>query len=200
MHDHSQAGDVGILLIVAGPSGVGKTTITRELLRRCNAVFSVSATTRPKTTADTEGVDYFFLTDDQFEQRRLASEFLEWADVFDCKYGTPCRPVIEHLDAGRLVILEIDVRGARQVKDAMPDAFGIFILPPSEEILLKRLRGRKRETEEVIQRRFAEARREIAEAREGDLFDVLIVNDDLEEAIDAAVAAVETERARRATR
>lgn len=189
--------DDGLLLIISGPSGVGKTTITRGVERGTRgSVFSVSATTRPKTAADVEGVDYHFATTEEFDRMIEAGELLEHADVFGNKYGTPRRWVEEQLERGRVVILEIDVKGAIQVKDKMPNAFGIFILPPSEDTLLQRLRDRKREGEEVIQRRFAEAQREMALARESGVYDVFIVNDDLERAIEDARSAVKARRGR----
>lgn len=187
--------DNGLLLIISGPSGVGKTTITRGVERSFgDAVFSVSCTTRTRTDADVEGVDYRFITDAEFDAMIDSDSFLEWADVFGKKYGTPRDWVDEQLRRGRLVILEIDVQGAQQVKERMPEAFGVFILPPSEETLLERLRARKREAEEAIQRRFAEARREIAAARETDTYDLFIVNDDLDRAINEAVEAVREQR------
>ncbi len=187
-----------MLLIISGPSGVGKTTITRAVERTIpGSVFSVSATTRPKTAADVEGVDYHFVTDDEFERLVAEDAFLEWADVFGKRYGTIRAWVEEQLARGRLVILEIDVRGAERVKQQVPDAFGLFIEPPSEDVLLERLRGRRRESEEIIQRRFAEARREIAQAREGCVYDVFIVNCVLEDAINEAIARVRSERQRR---
>jgi len=187
----------GMLLIISGPSGVGKTSINRELVKRLGGVFSVSATTRPKTPEDTEGEDYYFLSDEEFDRMIEAGEFLEWAEVFDHRYGTPRKPVMENLQAGRLVIVEVDVRGAEQVKKAIPDAFGLFVLPPSEHDLLDRLRGRKREPEEVIQRRFAEAQREIAQARTNGVYDVFIVNRDLPAAIEQACDIVEAEMKKR---
>ena len=187
--------DNGLLLMISGPSGVGKTTITRGVERSiADSVFSVSATTRPKTEADVEGVDYHFVTDEEFEQMRAEGDFLETADVFGKKYGTPRRWVTEQLDRGRLVILEIDVQGAKQVKAAMPDAFGIFIEPPSEDELLRRLRDRKREGEDAIQRRFGEAQREMAEARSCGAYNIFITNDEVEGAIQRAVEAVRLAR------
>ena len=181
----------GLLLIISGPSGVGKTTITRGVERTIgDAVFSVSCTTRTKTEADAEGVDYRFISNDQFDAMVAADEFLEWADVFGKRYGTPRAWVDEQLRRGRLVILEIDVKGAEQVKRKMPEAFGIFILPPSEEALLERLRSRKREPETAIQRRFAEAKREIEQAKANGAYDLFIVNDDLERATAEALEAV----------
>ncbi|MEM1183922.1 MAG: guanylate kinase [Planctomycetota bacterium] len=189
--------DDGLLLIISGPSGVGKTTITRGVERRTRgSVFSVSATTRLKTDADVDGVDYHFVTSEAFDQMIEEGDLLEYADVFGKKYGTPKRWVDEQLDRGRVVILEIDVKGAIQVKEKRPDAFGIFILPPSERTLLQRLRDRKREGEEAIQRRFAEAQREIALARESSVYDMFIVNDDLERAIEEARDAVKARRGR----
>jgi len=189
----------GLVVIISGPSGVGKTTITRGVERSIpDSVFSVSATTRAPTGADVEGVDYHFISEDEFVRMEQAGEFLESAEVFGNRYGTPRGWVEAQLERGRLVILEIDVEGTRQVKARMPQALGIFILPPSEEELLERLRARKREPEPVIQRRFAEAQREIAEARASGAYDVFIVNEDLDAAIDEAIDAVE--RARREAR
>lgn len=190
--------DDGMLLIISGPSGVGKTTITRGVERSIpDAVFSVSCTTRPRTPADVEGVDYHFVDDATFERMKSAGEFLESAGIYGRKYGTPRAWVLEQLRRGRLVILEIDVAGAVQVKRQIPDAFAIFILPPSEETLLERLRARKREDESAIQRRFAQARREIESARASGVYDHFLVNSDLERTIAHAVALVQAERARR---
>ncbi len=189
-----------MLLIISGPSGVGKTTITRAVERDFagqGAVFSVSATTRPKTAADREGVDYHFVTDEEFDRLIERGAFLEWAGVFGKRYGTLRGWVEARLAEGKLVILEIDVQGAINVKRAMPDAFGIFVLPPSEEVLLERLRARKREPEEVIQRRFAEAKREIAAAKASGVYDAFVVNDTLEHAIAEAEGLLRAELARR---
>lgn len=185
----------GLLLIISGPSGVGKTTITRAVERAIKgSVFSVSVTTRPKTVADVEGVDYRFISGDEFDQMIEADQLLEHADVFGKKYGTPRAWVEEHLGEGRLVILEIDVEGARQVKQRRPDSFAIFIEPPSEDVLLDRLRARNREDEESIQRRFAEAKREIAEAKSGGFYDAFIVNNNLERAIEETLGLINDRR------
>ncbi|MCW5753358.1 MAG: guanylate kinase [Phycisphaeraceae bacterium] len=190
--------DDGMLLIISGPSGVGKTTITRGVERSIpGSVFSVSCTTRPRTPADVEGVDYHFVSRDEFLAMQARGEFLESADVFGNLYGTPRPWVEEHLARGRLVILEIDVQGAIQVKRAMPDAFAVFILPPSEDVLLQRLRDRKREDERTIQRRFAEARREIELAHSSGAYDLFLINKDLHQAIEKAVEAVRIARSRR---
>lgn len=199
-HEHRLASDTdnGILLVISGPSGVGKTTITRAVERSIpDAAFSVSATTRPQTDADVDGVDYHFLTAEEFEERVAADEFLEHAVYAGNRYGTMRAPVEAQLDRGRLVILEIDVQGAEQIKARKPDSFGLFILPPSEDELLDRLRARKRESEEVIQRRFAAARQEIARAKGNGAYDAFIVNDDLDRAIGEALERIRAERARR---
>ncbi len=192
--------DDGMLLIISGPSGAGKTTITRGVERSIpDAVFSVSYTTRPKTPADAEGVDYHFVDDSTFERMRAAGDFLEFAGIYGKKYATPRAWVEEQLKRGRLVILEIDVQGANNVKRQMPDAFGLFVLPPTEKALLERLRARKREDEVTIQRRFASARAEIAAARAGGAYDVFLVNDDLRATIARAVAEVRRAREVRRT-
>lgn len=181
----------GLLIVISGPSGVGKTTITHTLETRLGAVFSVSMTTRTKTTADTEGVDYYFVDEPRFTQAIDRGELLEWAHVFGNYYGTPRKPVEHNLAAGRDVLLEIDVHGAEQVKRAFPDALSIFVLPPSEEELLRRLRARKREDESVIQRRFQEAQREIQQARDCHAYDHFVVNQHLQQAVDQAMAFVQ---------
>lgn len=190
--------DNGLLLVISGPSGVGKTTITRAVERSIpDAVFSISATTRPKTDADVDGVDYHFLTSQQFTDRIAADEFLEHAVYAGNCYGTLRAPVEAQLERGRLVILEIDVQGAEQIKAKKPDSFGLFILPPSEDELLERLRARKREDESVIQRRFAAAREEIARAKNNGAYDAFIINDDLDRAIGEALELIRAERERR---
>ena len=190
--------DNGLLLIISGPSGVGKTTITRGVERTiADSVFSVSCTTRAKTEADVEGVDYHFIDQDEFQKLIDEDAFLEWADVFGKRYGTRRKWVEEQLARGRLVILEIDVEGAKQVKSRMPEAFSIFILPPSEDELLRRLRNRKRESEEQIAKRFAEAQREIAEAKSCAVYDSFIVNEDLDASIQEAIMHVKTARVAR---
>jgi guanylate kinase len=190
--------DDGMLLIISGPSGVGKTTITRGVERAIgDSVFSVSATTRAKTAADVEGVDYHFVGDGEFERMKAAGEFLETAGIYGKKYGTPRAWVLEQLKRGRLVILEIDVQGAIQVKTQVPEAFSIFVLPPSEESLLQRLRDRKREDGAAIARRFDAAKHEIATARSCGVYDAFIVNGSLDQAIAQAVEAVRQERDRR---
>jgi len=187
----------GLLLIISGPSGVGKTTITHRVRARLGAAFSVSLTTRPITNEDTEGVDYHFIDIAEFKRQREAGHLLEWAEVFGNYYGTPRRPVEEFLAEGRLVILEIDVEGAIQIKQNMPESFAMFIEPPSEEVLLQRLRRRQREDEQTIRGRFAKAKHEITRAKGCGVYDTFIVNDHLDTAVDQAVQAVADELKRR---
>lgn len=188
--------DDGLLVVMSGPSGVGKTTIARAVDRAISdSVFSVSATTRAKTDADAEGVDYHFVTEPEFRAMIERDEFLEWAEVFGRLYGTPRAWVDEQLRRGRVVICDIDVEGARQIKARMPEATTLFVLPPSEEELLHRLRARKRESEEAIQKRFAEAKREIAAARSSGVYEHFLVNEDLEASIAQAIALVTNARA-----
>jgi guanylate kinase len=190
----------GLLLIISGPSGAGKTTITRAVERAFpNALFSVSATTRPRTGADRDGVDYHFISPPEFDSRIAAGEFIETALYAGNRYGTLRAPVDAALAEGRLVILEIDVQGAIVVKAKMPEAFALFILPPSDQALLQRLRDRKREPEEAIQRRYRLAQQEMATARTCGVYDVFIVNDDLDRAIAQAMDAVNAHLARAPT-
>lgn len=181
----------GLLLIISGPSGVGKTTITHEVERELGGVFSISLTTRAKAPGDEDGVDYQFVSEAQFNKVREAGELLEWAEVYPglC-YGTPRKAVDDALKAGRLMILEIDVDGAMQVKEKVPGAFCIFVLPPNEAVLLKRLRARGRDDDPAIQRRFAKAKREIITAWESGVYDEFIVNRDLEHTVEEAVSLV----------
>lgn len=197
VNPQSQSHQDGLVVVISGPSGVGKTTITHRVEDHFDAVFSVSVTTRPKTQADVEGRDYHFLTTEQFEEMRDDGGLLEWARVFDHYYGTPRGPIIEQATNGRVVILEIDVQGAIQVRRNLPEMFAIFVEPPDEAELLRRLRNRAREDEATIQRRFSKARQEIARAHESGVYDHFIVNDNLDAAAAKAIELVETERRRR---
>lgn len=185
----------GLLLIISGPSGVGKTTIVREVENRLGGSFSVSATTRTKSPSEIHGRDYFFLCEEEFQRMIDSDQFLEFAQVFGRNwYGTPREPIERQLAAGEMVILDIDVQGARQVKEKMHEAFAIFILPPSEDELLRRLRGRARDDDEAIQRRFAEAKQEIAFARTSGCYDAFVVNDNLDDAIAKTCSLIENRR------
>jgi guanylate kinase len=185
----------GLLLVVSGPSGVGKTTIVHRVRERLGGRFSVSATTRPKSTREVDGKDYLFVTQEQFQDMVDTGAFLEHAEVFGRHaYGTPRGPVKEALEQGELIMLDIDVQGAMQVRSHMPSAYMLFILPPSDDELRRRLESRGREDEEAIGRRFSEARREIDLATGHDTYNAFIVNDDLDRAVDEACRLVEARR------
>ncbi len=176
---------------MSGPSGVGKTTIVHDLIRRFGGMFSVSATTRPRTPQEREGVDYFFVDEPTFKKWVDEDRFLEVAHVFGRTwYGTPEAPVREQLAQGKLVVLDIDVQGAEEVRRRMPGMLGVFVLPPSEEELLKRLHARGREDEAAINRRFAESKLEIARAQAGTTFDAFVVNDSLPRVIEEVAQLV----------
>jgi guanylate kinase len=188
----SQSCQRGLLLVISGPSGTGKTTIARAVEGRLDGTFSVSATTRPQSQIETGGRDYDFVSEPEFQERVRSGALLEYAQVFGKHwYGTPRQPVETQMAEGRLVILDIDVQGALQVRESMPEALMIFVVPPNDDELLRRLRDRGREGEAAIQRRFAEARKEIDIARTSGAFDATVVNDDLEQAITETCRLVE---------
>lgn len=181
----------GLLLVLSGPSGVGKTSIVHELLQRFDGVFSVSATTRQAGPGEVDGRDYQFISESEFQNMINEDRFLEYAQVFSRSwYGSPREPIEAALKNGRLAILDIDVQGAEIVRAKYPHMYGVFVLAPSEEELLHRLRLRGREDEAAIQRRFAASTKEIARARIGKTYDDFVVNDDLARATDTICALV----------
>jgi len=181
----------GLLVVISGPSGVGKTTIVHRVKETFNALFSVSATTRPKSENETEGVDYFFISTDRFDEMVERGEFLEFAEVFGChRYGTLKKPVNEALDHGKIMLLDIDVQGGIQVHQNMPESIRIFILPPNEDELLRRLESRGRDDIDSIQMRFREAKQEIAQAKQSGAYSCFITNDDLDLAVAETVAVI----------
>lgn len=180
------ASQPGMVVIISGPSGVGKTTITHQVEARLDARFSVSLTTRARTQADTEGRDYHFVDVERFKQARDKGELLEWASVFEDFYGTPREPVVRALADGVVIILEIDVEGAIKIKQQIPHAYAIWVLPPSEDELLRRLRRRKREPEEKIQQRFSKAKGEIERAWTCGQYDLFVINRHVQETVDEA--------------
>lgn len=171
----------GNLYIIAGCSGVGKGTLIKLFLEKNpNIKLSISATTRKPREGEIDGVNYFFVSKEDFEQSVINGEFLEWAQFSGNCYGTKKSFVEKTLNSGNDLLLEIEVQGASQVKEKMPEAVTIFIMPPSLEALEKRLRGRHTEDEATIQKRLNEANREITAGKE---FDYRIVNDNLEDAL-----------------
>lgn len=179
----------GKLVVLAGPSAVGKSTVVRRLVTDVpNLYFSVSMTTRAPRPGEVDGQDYFFVTADDFQHRIDAGEMLEWADIHGGlqRSGTPAGPVNDALDAGHPVLVEVDLAGARNIKRLMPEAATVFLAPPSWEILVERLTGRGTETEDVIQRRLTTAKEELDAQGE---FDTVVVNDDVDQAV-AAIAAI----------
>lgn len=187
--------DRGALFVVSGASGTGKTTLVQEALRRMpNLAFSVSATTRPPRSGEVDGVDYHFVTADRFEELRRTDELLEWAEVYGNRYGTPKGPVLQAIARGDSILLDIDVKGARQVRRALPEAVTIFLLPPDMATIETRLRARSTDAEEVIARRMAQAREQLEGAAEADY---LVVNDALESAHDQLQAILVAELCRR---
>lgn len=171
----------GQLIVITGPSGVGKGTLVHRLLEHYpNLHLSVSATTRPPRRNEIEGQDYYFVSQEQFQQMIQEQELLEWAEFAGNCYGTPRFAVVDKLKQNISVLLEIEIEGAKQIKQTFPKAFRIFILPPSFTELEHRLRQRETESEGAILRRLERAKKEIALKEE---FDRQITNDDLETAL-----------------
>ena len=170
----------GIVLVMSGPSGAGKSTLTQRLLADVpSATFSISCTSRQPRAGEVDGRDYYFISGDEFERRRKAGEFAEWATVHNNLYGTPVEPLNKLLNSGKDVILDIDVQGACQFKMSMPDSSFVFVLPPSLKILRQRLLARGLDDAAIIEARLKKAREEINQAG---WFDGIIVNDNLEKA------------------
>ena len=184
----------GHLFVVSAPSGTGKTTVVERLVQVVpDLALSRSYTSRPVREGELNGVDYNFVTRSRFEEMIAAEEFLEWADVFGNLYGTCASDTERDLTRGQDVVLVIDVQGARQVRQRYRDTVGIFVLPPSFDVLERRLRGRSKDAEEVMQRRLRTARDEVAAFSE---YDYVVVNDALDACVDRLRAIVLAERAR----
>jgi len=185
----------GNLIIISAPSGTGKTTILKRLFAEVKGVtFSVSHTTRSPRTGEKDGVDYYFVDQHTFKKMRAGNEFLEWAEVHGNFYGTSRKEVDRHLIQGLDVFLDIDVQGARQVRKATGgECFSIFIVPPSWEEQERRLTGRGTDSPETIRLRLQNARKEMQDAG---LYDFLIVNDTVEQAVDTLRAIIIAQRSR----
>ncbi len=184
----------GFLLVLSGPSGAGKGTLVDRLIpARPQCVFAISSTTRPKRASEADGVQYEFVSREEFERRRSAGFFLEWAEVHGQLYGTPVRFVDEQLRAGRVVVLDVDVQGGASVRRARPDAVSVFIYPPSIDALRRRLLARGTDSKPVVERRLQDAPGELAQYRE---YDYLVMNDDLDQAVARLTSIVDAERCR----
>jgi guanylate kinase len=182
-------------VVLAAPSGAGKTTLARALVaRRTDVVFALSATTRPPRGGEQNEVDYRFVNDAEFETLRRAGELLESARVHEHWYGTLRASVTSALDSGKSVVLDIDVQGARRIRDLFPESVFIFVLPPSPDIWRERLVGRGTEGEEERKVRMGTALKELRAVAE---FDYVVVNDDLEESLEAIESIIDGERWRR---
>jgi len=179
----------GKLVVISGPSGVGKSTICQEVAKRTGAFLSVSVTTRHKTPSEVDGVDYRFVTKAEFDKLVADGSLLEYAEVFGNLYGTPREPVIKALDEGRPVILEIDVQGGLTVRDIFPDVILVFILPPDTSELAHRINKRGRDSAEATQKRLDGSTDEMMVAwRE---YSKMVVNDDLERAINTVMKTIQ---------
>jgi guanylate kinase len=184
------------VFIISAPSGSGKSTLVHRLLTTVpNLAFSISYTTRPPRAAETNGIDYNFISREDFEARSHRGEFLEQAVVFEHYYGTNRDSFDRAVHAGKDLVLDIDAQGARQLKVAIPEAISIFVLPPSRDVLEQRLRARSQDSEEVIKRRLKGAADEV---RSYSQYDYVLINRDIDEAAARLASIVKAERLRKA--
>jgi guanylate kinase len=184
----------GLLIVLVGPSGVGKSTISNLLKERLDVAYIESATTRPKKSGDEIGKKYDHISTEEFFRRLDQGEFLEYAQVHGDYYGTPTHPALDFLHDGKDVLFEIDVQGALQIRHQYPDALLIFILPPNGATLKKRLLDRGRDAAEDMDKRFRIARREIAMAKGSRAFDFFVINDNLEQTVNELTKIINLER------
>ncbi len=193
----SRAKDRGLLIVLCGPSGVGKSTMARMLAERhrLKLKYIVSATTRPRRPGDEMGKIYDHISREAFFHRLDDDQFLEYARVYDEYYGTPKEPALTYMANGSDVLIEIDVQGAFQVRFQHPDALLIFVLPPDEKSLLIRLRERGRDSDEDIEKRFRMAKREIHMAKGSRAFDHYVINDDVERAVQEVITVIQHKKA-----
>ena len=171
--------------MISGPSGVGKSTICHRLCDRVPAEFSVSVTTRLQRPGETTARDYHYISRDEFVRLRDGGELLEWAEVYGQMYGTPLAPVRDSIRDGRVIILEIDIQGCVQVRKRIPETRTFFLLPPNPDEQRRRIEGRKTDAAEVIRERLSKADGEIRYAMDSACYDEFIVNDELDETVEA---------------
>ena len=184
----------GLLVVISGASGTGKGTVCKRLFElEKNITFSVSATTRPPRQGEVDGVNYWFLSKQKFEEMIEKGEFLEWAKVYDNYYGTPLNKVEERLKNGEDILLEIDTQGALNVMEKMPQGVFIFLLPPSLEELKRRIVGRGTENQESLEKRLGAAKKEISLANK---YQYVVVNDDVENAAENIKAIIKAEKSK----
>ncbi|MGI6065365.1 MAG: guanylate kinase [Bacillota bacterium] len=187
-------GNKGLLVVLSGPSGVGKGTVC-SFLKSANPDInlSISATTRKARAQEQDGVNYYFLSKEEFKEKINRGEFLEWAEVYGNFYGTPKAAVEEQLDQGKDVLLEIDIQGACKVKETYPEGIFIFLLPPSKEELTKRILGRAADSADTIKKRLSCLDEELAAI---DNYQYIVVNDQVEKAADKVTAIIKAEKCR----
>jgi len=183
------------VFIISAPSGSGKSTLVEQLMHRVAGLrFSVSFTTRPSRGQEADGRDYFFISREEFEDRIAKGEFLEHAEVFGNYYGTHISELTRASADGGDLVLDIDIQGARQLKEKIPDAVSVFILAPSRQVLEQRLRARSQDSERVIERRLKDAAQEIRNYKQ---YDYVLVNSEVEASVDSLVSIVKATRSRR---
>lgn len=178
----------GRVIVISGPSGVGKSTICHRLCKMVNGEFSVSVTTRKARPGETNARDYHYITPEEFIRLRESGGLLEWAEVYGNMYGTPAEPVDKAIRNGKSIILEIDIQGCIQVRKQRPEAITVFVLPPSSDEQKRRIEGRKTDAESVISARLAKADGEVRYAIESGCYDHFIINDDLDATVERIAA------------
>ncbi len=199
MGAEGEAGQRGLLVVISSPSGGGKTTVVKRILDSGDDrfVYSVSATTRPPRPGEKDGRDYFFLSDEEFRRRIQDGAFAEWAEVHGHLYGTLKDQIDRNLEAGKIILLDIDVKGGLSLKQAFPeDSLLIFLAPPSLEVLEQRLRQRGTDSEEEINRRLQRVKMELDAAKQ---YDAVIVNEDLDATVRGVLEAIERRLLERST-